>query len=432
MSHNYISSSEFADLCQSQITLLTKSLGAVWSVVYLSEEASTGGDARVHPFAIYPQANSDRLNLPAIRMSQMWQQLADFPFQLLPGELTESAKSIGAIKADLTSAVARKQIILPLVHQEAFIGLLVAGREDREWQTAELQQVEQIGKTIAIARFLELQYHWTQEELDQQTNLRRLEQDRLENLLHQLRNPLTALRTFGKLLVKRLAPEDTNAKVAQSILEQSDRFQQLLEQFEAESSKDQLLDDQEVDHSDSPLLNASENTATGSNFLLPSSAAELSQIDLQTIFLPLLNTAKAIAREREIELIIDLPATMPQVKGDAAALREIFNNLLDNALKYTPHGGKIQLNLATKPKMLGILIADTGYGIPLEVQGRIFERHYRGVQEQSDIPGTGLGLAIAQELATKMQGEIELISPNSLSANSPGTTFIVWLAIDTV
>ena len=248
MSHNYISSSEFADLCQSQITLLTKSLGAVWSVVYLSEEASTGGDARVHPFAIYPQANSDRLNLPAIRMSQMWQQLADFPFQLLPGELTESAKSIGAIKADLTSAVARKQIILPLVHQEAFIGLLVAGREDREWQTAELQQVEQIGKTIAIARFLELQYHWTQEELDQQTNLRRLEQDRLENLLHQLRNPLTALRTFGKLLVKRLAPEDTNAKVAQSILEQSDRFQQLLEQFEAESSKDQLLDDQEVDH----------------------------------------------------------------------------------------------------------------------------------------------------------------------------------------
>ena len=179
-------------------------------------------------------------------------------------------------------------------------------------------------------------------------------------------------------------------------------------------------------------MNASENTATGSNFLLPSSAAELSQIDLQTIFLPLLNTAKAIAREREIELIIDLPATMPQVKGDAAALREIFNNLLDNALKYTPHGGKIQLNLATKPKMLGILIADTGYGIPLEVQGRIFERHYRGVQEQSDIPGTGLGLAIAQELATKMQGEIELISPNSLSANSPGTTFIVWLAIDTV
>ncbi|MEN9870506.1 MAG: hypothetical protein RLZZ171_1494, partial [Cyanobacteriota bacterium] len=58
-----------------------------------------------------------------------------------------------------------------------------------------------------------------------------------------------------------------------------------------------------------------------------------------------------------------------------------------------------------------------------------FERHYRGIQAQGEIAGTGLGLAIAQELVTKMRGEIELISPNNLAENSSGTTFIVWLVI---
>ncbi|MGL4879476.1 MAG: sensor histidine kinase, partial [Waterburya sp.] len=80
-------------------------------------------------------------------------------------------------------------------------------------------------------------------------------------------------------------------------------------------------------------------------------------------------------------------------------------------------------------KMLGVVIKDTGYGIPVTDQGHIFERHYRGIQAESTIPGTGLGLAIAHELVKRMQGEIELISPNNLSPDSPGTTFIVWLPV---
>ena len=79
--------------------------------------------------------------------------------------------------------------------------------------------------------------------------------------------------------------------------------------------------------------------------------------------------------------------------------------------------------------MLGVIIRDTGYGIPVKDQKSIFERHYRGVQAEGDIPGTGLGLAIAQELVTKMQGEIELISPNNFSEDNPGTTLIVWLPV---
>ena len=304
--------------------------------------------------------------------------------------------------------------------------MLVTGREDRKWQAAEAQQIEQIARTISIARFMEFQYHWTQDKLALQENLRKIEHDRLDNLLHQLKNPLTALRTFSKLLLKRILPNDSNAGIVESILSQSDRFQELLEQFEAESRSLP-----EVDISDDknlPMLATNRENVDRSSFLLPSSIAELNSVDLQEIITPIVNTAQAIAEEREIKLIDNLPDRIPLVKGNLTALREILNNLIDNALKYTMAGGKVQLDLKTnRDDMLGIAIQDTGVGIPKSDRERIFERHYRGVQAQGSIPGTGLGLAIARELANKMQGEIELISPNHLASDRVGTTVILWL-----
>lgn len=421
MSNNHISSTDFTTLCQSQITLLSKSLGAVWSIVYLAEDVIEDGETQLFPLAIYPQTEDKSLpELPTVKLSEVWQQLKSHSsIQLLPGNLIADDKKTDINQQSDTTE--RKQLILPLIHQDTFIGLLVTGREDREWLQTELKQVEDIALTIAIARFIELQYNWTQEELTVQENLRRIERDRLDNLIHQLRNPLTALRTFSKLLIKRILPGDRNHKVAQSLLEQSDRFQQLLEQFEAESSQET------ASNSPTPLLETSDSTELSSNFLLPGSNSELDSIDLREILEPLLNTAKAIAKERNLKLQNNIPPSIPKVKGDFSALREIFNNLVDNALKYTPAGGKIRLDLEIKQAMLGIAIKDTGYGIPEVDRERIFERHYRGVQAESDIPGTGLGLAIAQELVTKMQGKIELISPNNLAEDSQGTTFVVWL-----
>ena len=419
MSNNRISSTEFTSLCQSQITLLTERLGAVWSIVYLAEDVIEDGETHLFPLSIHPQAE-DILELPSIKMSEVWQQLQSHPSsQLLSSNLIEY-NNRDRINWQFDSEQ-RKQLILPLIHKETFIGLLITGREDREWLQTELKQVEEIARTLAIARFLELQYQWTKEELTVQKNLRRVERDRLDNLIHQLRNPLTALRTFSKLLLKRVLPKDRNYKVAKSLLEQSDRFQQLLEQFEAESSSET------VSNSPTLLLEVSDNTKPSSNFLLPSLNPELDSIDLQEIFEPLLNTTSAIAAERNLELNNNLPRSIPKIEGDFSALREIFNNLIDNALKYTPAGGKIVIDLIADRSMLGIAIKDSGYGIPETDRERIFERHYRGVKAQSDIPGTGLGLAIANELVTKMQGKIELISPNNLARDLPGTTFVVWL-----
>lgn len=431
MSNKRISSTEFATLCQSQLTLLSQSLGAMWSVVYLTEEIGEDGQSQLFPFAIYPQAQAERFfELPPIKLAEIWQALQTRSIaQFLPNNLT-SESSANSANTWIEQAETKQQI-LPLIHQETFIGLLITGREDREWHQNELQQVDEIARTLAIGRLIEFKYDWARNELTTQKSLRRIEHDRLDDLLHQLRNPLTALRTFSKLLLKRMLNDKPNGKLAQSILAQSDRLGALLHQFETEARKLPPEDSSLTPNDDSlPVLETKSHGVDQSSFLLPSSH-ELTSVDLEQILPSLLTTYGAIAIEKKIQLINHLPQKLPQVKADLTAVGEILNNLVDNALKYTPEGGRVELNLKIKdlPAMLGIAIEDSGFGIPIQDQQQIFERHYRGIQAESEIPGTGLGLAIAQELITKMHGTIEVISPNNLSPDNPGTSFIMWLPL---
>jgi signal transduction histidine kinase len=151
----------------------------------------------------------------------------------------------------------------------------------------------------------------------------------------------------------------------------------------------------------------------------------------------ILSSVEAIAQEKQIELNTIIADTLSPILGNSAALREIFSNLIDNALKYTPSGGKIRVTIGLissteTHRWQGVEIADTGYGIPPEDQKHIFERHYRGIQAEGDIPGTGLGMAIVKELVEKMRGKIEISSPNYLSLDSqyPGTTVTIWFLLD--
>ncbi|MGL5879472.1 MAG: sensor histidine kinase, partial [Xenococcaceae cyanobacterium] len=288
--------------------------------------------------------------------------------------------------------------------------------------------VEQIANTLAIACYLDRRQLWYKQQLDRQENLRTIEHDRLDTFVHQLRNPITALRTFSKLLLKRLLPSDRDRSVAQGILRESDRVEDLLKQFNEEIELRSL--------ERSPLILPEANSVSTSNFLLPSSFFESEYLLVVEVLLPLLPSFEAIAQEKQIELISQLPANLSAVRANAKALREIFSNLIDNAIKYTPPGGRVEIIAGIESNTptgnyQGIAIGDTGYGIPLEDRQHLFERHYRGAQAEGDIPGTGLGLAIAKELLEKMQGKIEVISPARSQNDSslPGTTFIVWLPI---
>lgn len=325
------------------------------------------------------------------------------------------------------SLIPSQQIVLPLMHEGVLMGLLVTSREDRAWNEQERYEIERVAQTLTLARLLDRRRDGLEQKLSQQRRLQAQQRDLLDNLLHQFRNPLTALRTFGKLLLKRMLPGDANRAVADSILRESDRLTQLLQQFD--QAIDLTLDEEIKSLPASPVMEATVEPVPQLS-LLASSTTNLCLI--ADVLKPLVASASAIAEERNLDLLTDIPPNLPPVKADANQLREVLSNLIDNALKYTPAKGKIYVQAGLKQdNMQGIAISDTGEGIPPQDLEHLFERHYRGVKADSEIPGTGLGLAIAKDLIELLQGKIEVFSPAiwhpDLASGGSGTTFIVWL-----
>ena len=109
--------------------------------------------------------------------------------------------------------------------------------------------------------------------------------------------------------------------------------------------------------------------------------------------------------------------------ADHEALRQIFDNLLDNALKYTPSHGEVVVSLRRSAGQAVLAITDNGVGVPAEDQARIFERFYRVDKARSlEVGGTGLGLSIVKHLVQWLDGTIELDSTPGI-----GSTFRVRL-----
>jgi signal transduction histidine kinase len=128
------------------------------------------------------------------------------------------------------------------------------------------------------------------------------------------------------------------------------------------------------------------------------------------------------AESGQVELVVDANEDLPLVNVDPNRLGHALNNLLDNALTYTPPGGRIILSAAAEgADRVRLTVADTGTGIPHEHMGHLFERFFR-VPGQSRGQGTGLGLALVREIVTAHGGTV-----TCASEPGQGTTFQVLL-----
>ena len=428
----YSPSVALINLSQAQVTFLQRHLGLERCEMYVLRGTTRPEEDGLIPVAVYPQeaafvsgrgsfslpqgGNTDRRSL----ISSLESEPADV---LEPLVLPELSQGEDLARVALTFD---QPLVLPLLYQEEMRGVLLVERSRRDWHPEELQELETVTQTLAIAIHLDQGQQWYQEQLHYQQQRQRWERDRWDDLLHQLRNPLTALKTFGKLLLKRLQQEPNALKVAASMVREGEHLQELLQGFE-----------QQIDSTGEEMAVVWETEAQRESapLLLPSPGLALQSLNLLQVLEPVLQAEMAIARERHISLQMETLSAVPLVLGNSQALREVFHNLINNAVKYTPNDGQVWvilgLQTAEHPHKVGIEIADTGYGIPPADQAHIFERHYRGVQAQGNIPGTGLGLAIVRELVEQLQGHLTVISPNGRSPDEkyPGTTFQLWLAI---
>ncbi len=132
-----------------------------------------------------------------------------------------------------------------------------------------------------------------------------------------------------------------------------------------------------------------------------------------------------LAVSASIEMVVDVPETLPPVLANRRNMEEVLSNLITNAIKYSPGGGQVTICAAVVNDYLRIRVKDTGMGISTEDQHRIFQRFYRVKDEKTRyINGTGLGLAIVKSILESHQGRIKLESQQG-----EGSTFSVFLPI---
>lgn len=148
-------------------------------------------------------------------------------------------------------------------------------------------------------------------------------------------------------------------------------------------------------------------------------------VRLDQLFKSLQQDYAGSAAKKDIELRFDLPPKLPAIQGDRDKLTVVIQNLLGNAVKYTPENGKVSVSVDLSATELNIEVRDSGIGISEEDQKRVFEKFYRANDPRlGDITGSGLGLALAYEIVRLHGGEMSVES-----VLNEGSTFRVVLPI---
>jgi signal transduction histidine kinase len=139
-------------------------------------------------------------------------------------------------------------------------------------------------------------------------------------------------------------------------------------------------------------------------------AIELNEVDLAQVVQESIEACRPIAESQEIELVAGI-ASLPPLLGDRARLAQVLDNLVSNALKFTPAGGRVSVTLSAANGGAVLEVKDTGLGISAEEQPLLFQRFFRSSRAtENAIPGTGLGLTITKAIVERHGGRITLES----------------------
>ena len=214
------------------------------------------------------------------------------------------------------------------------------------------------------------------------TDLRKLERvrrDFVANVSHEFRTPLTAIQGFSETLLAGAMNDPQNR----------DRFLGIIVEHARRLAR--LTDD---------LLMLSKMDADRLEL-------EIRRLPVEQLVGSCIETAQPRAIEKDLRLSVNLGKNLPDIAADRRRLTEVLQNLIDNAIQYTPAGGQIMVSGEATDSEVVITVSDTGIGIPQADQPRIFERFYRvDVARSREVGGTGLGLSIAKHLMEAHRGRL--------------------------
>jgi signal transduction histidine kinase len=224
------------------------------------------------------------------------------------------------------------------------------------------------------------------------------QRDFVANVSHELKTPLTSIQGFAQALLDGTADTpEARAQAAQIIHEEAGRMHRMALD---------LLD----------LARLEAGTAD----------LKMSSVDISVLLRNIIDKFTPQAQKADVRLGLNLPESLPTLIGDGDRLAQVFTNLVENALKFTPVGGQVTLAAVNAGGGLDISIVDTGIGIPNDALPNLFDRFYQvdPARAGGERHGAGLGLAIAQEIVQSHGGKIDI-----RSEVGQGTVFVVHLPL---
>lgn len=218
------------------------------------------------------------------------------------------------------------------------------------------------------------------------SELRRLENLRQEfvaNVSHELKTPLASIKAFAETLrMGAVNDKENNLRFISHIEEQAERLHQLI-----------------MDMLHIARVESGEE------------AFDITSVRFDTVTQSCVAQHTESARHKDIDLILEPPPIEVSVRVDEDGLRTILDNLISNAIKYTPNGGKVMVRWRDDGRDVVLEVEDTGLGIAEEDQARVFERFFRvDKARSSELGGTGLGLSIVKHLSQSFGGSVVIES----------------------
>ena len=229
-------------------------------------------------------------------------------------------------------------------------------------------------------------------EIDRQKNDKEINylRSQVGFIIHQLRNPLAALRTYAKLLMKRLGPDIDSLEIIESMLIEQKQINEYIGSFEKLNKPIQI-----------PFEIADER------LLLPPDLNAIEKISIKNLLIPILERGKASAKlqNKNWYQSIEWPDwSIRKISSKYRLIAEIVANLLENACKYTEENAQIGILFFNS----GIIVFDNGKKISSEEGEKIFIKGYRGISSKNK-EGTGVGLFLARKLAKNIGGDLYLL-----------------------
>ena len=289
-------------------------------------------------------------------------------------------------------------VAVPLVQRERCLGVLSLFDKEGGFSRSDCQNLVTLAHQATVT-LLNARIHENERRtVTKLKELNKMKADFVASVSHELRNPLTTVKGYLDLISEGEAGPVT---------------------------KQQLNYLDIIDESSGRLLNLINDLLTLSKIESASLKMNKRQISLNDVLTAIAKIMEREAKQKGVRLLVRLGKDLPLIEADSDRLNQVVINLLSNAIKFTPKGGTIEIISEGKIDSLIASVKDTGSGIRLKDQKRLFDKFFRSAETVvQNVKGTGLGLAIAKGIIDQHQGKIWVQSePNK------GSTFYFSLPI---